>query len=233
LESPFHDADAPVTTGLGRRPRRRLDAVRRPQILATAIELVREKGLWSVRISDVAERAGMSPTSVVYYFGTKDELLADAISGADDAFYEPVLSELAQLPAACDRMAWLMVRSSTSDWLLWMDLWVYARHHPHTAVAQRRFHRRWRQTIEDVVRYGVEMGEWEVADPTGVAHRLSALTDGLAVHMVLGDPDHPRERYVEMSLTAAALELGCDPSRLIAAADRGPAPTSAPTDPPP
>ncbi|MFL5863546.1 MAG: TetR/AcrR family transcriptional regulator [Solirubrobacteraceae bacterium] len=222
-----------MTTGVGRRPRRRLDAVRRPQILATAIELVREKGLWSVRISDVAKRAGMSPTSVVYYFGTKDELLAEAISGADDAFYGPVLSELAQLSAACDRMARLMVRSSTSDWLLWMDLWVYARHHPDTAVAQRRFHRRWRQTIEDVVRYGMEMGEWQVADPTAAAQRLSALTDGLAVHMVLGDPDHPRERYVEMSLMAAALELGCDPSRLIVAAARCPAKPLPATEAPP
>ena len=193
------------------RPKRRLDAIRRPQILATAIELVREKGLWSVRISDVAKRAGMSPASVVYYFGTKDELLAEAIAGADDAFYEPVLGELAQLSVACDRMAWLMVRSSASDWLLWMDLWVYARHHPDTAVAQRRFHRRWRQTIEDVVAYGTATGEWSIADPAAVALRLSALTDGLAVHMVLGDPDHTRERYVEMSLVAASLELGCDP----------------------
>ena len=88
-----------MTSGL-RRPRRRLDAVRRPQILATATDLVREKGLWSVRISDVAKRAEMSPTSVVYYFGTKDELFADAISRADDMFYEPVLDERKRWVAA-------------------------------------------------------------------------------------------------------------------------------------
>lgn len=213
---------AAVTSGL-RRPRRRLDAVRRPQILATATELVREKGLWSVRISDVAKRAGMSPTSVVYYFGTKDELFADAISRADDLFYASVLEELEALDTACERLAWLLVRSSTSDWMLWIDLWVYARHHPDTAVAQRRFHRRWRQAIEDLVRDGMEAGEWTIDDPSGVAQRLSALTDGLAVHMVLGDPDHTPERYVSMSLTAAALELGCDREDLAAAAARCPA----------
>jgi AcrR family transcriptional regulator len=210
-----------MTSGL-RRPRRRLDAVRRPQILATATDLVREKGLWSVRISDVAKRAQMSPTSVVYYFGTKDELFADAISRADDMFYEPVLEELAQLATAAERIAWLMVRSSTSDWMLWIDLWVYARHHPDTAVAQRRFHRRWRQTIEDIVRDGMDAGEWTVDDPADVAQRLSALTDGLAVHMVLGDPDHTPGRYVSMSLTAAALELGCDLKDLVDAAARCP-----------
>ncbi len=185
---------------------------------------MREKGLWSVRISDIAKRAGMSPTSVVYYFGTKDQLLADAITGADDAFYEPVLGELAALPGATERIAWLMVRSSTSDWLLWMELWVYARHHPSTAVAQRRFQRRWRQTIQDVVAYGVHTGEWSVSDPAAVAQRLAALTDGLAVHMVLGDPDHTRQRYVEMTLVAAALELGCDLAVLQRAAGACPSP---------
>lgn len=206
------------------RPRRRLDAVRRPQILATATELVREKGLWSVRISDVAKRAGMSPTSVVYYFGTKDELFAAAISRADDMFYEPVLEELKGLDTAAGRLAWLIVRSSTSDWMLWIDLWVYARHHPDTAVAQRRFHRRWRQAIEDIVVQGMEAGEWTVEDPSGVAQRLSALTDGLSVHMVLGDPDHTPERYVSMTLTAAALELGAKREDLIEAAARCPPP---------
>jgi AcrR family transcriptional regulator len=182
--------------------------VRRPQILATAVELIREKGLWDVRISDVAKRAGMSPTSVVYYFGTKDQLLADAITGADDGFYGPLVAELAPLRRAGQRLACLIVRSSTSDWVLWLDLWVYARHHPETADAQQHFHRRWRNTIEDVIAYGCETGEWEVADPADTAQRLSALTDGLAVHMTLGDPDHTRDRYVEMSLMAAALELG-------------------------
>ena len=208
-----------MTSGV-RRPRRRLDAVRRPQILATATELVREKGLWSVRISDVAKRAGMSPTSVVYYFGTKDELFAAAISQADDMFYEPVLEELKRLDSACARLAWLIVRSSTSDWLLWIDLWVYARHHPDTAVAQRRFHRRWRQAIEDIVREGQESGEWTVQDPSEVSQRLSALTDGLSVHMVLGDADHTPERYVSMTLAAAALELGRELQDLVDAAAR-------------
>lgn len=210
-----------MTSGL-RRPRRRLDAVRRPQILATATELVREKGLWSVRISDVAKRAQMSPANVVYYFGTKDELFADAISRADDMFYEPVHEELARLSTACERLACLIVRSSASDWMLWIDLWVYARHHPDTAVAQRRFHRRWRQAIEDIVRQGMEAGEWTVDDPSGVAQRLSALTDGLAVHMVLGDADHTPERYVTQTLTAAALELGCERRALLDAAARCP-----------
>jgi|SRR5579871_2469852 len=206
--------------GVNTRPRRRLDHVRRPQILAAAVEMVREKGLSEIRISDIARRAGISPASVVYYFGSKDQLFAEAISEADDAFYDAIGPELERLATALEQMACLVVRSSTSDWLLWMDLWTYSRRHPETAPVQRRFHRRWRAALTDVVRRGVENGEWRVADASETALRLCALTDGLAVHMVLGDPDHTAERYVAMTLTAAALELGCDLDELRRAAAR-------------
>jgi AcrR family transcriptional regulator len=193
-----------------RRPRRRLDDVRRPQILRTTVELIRERGLWEVRLADVAEGAGISATSVVYYFGTKDQLFAEAIHVADERFYEPLVDEFERHRAAAERLVVLLRHSAASDWPLWIDLWVYSRHHPETAAAQRHFHERWRMTIEEIVRHGCETGEWSVSDPAAVALRLSALTDGLAVHMVLGDSEHTPERYVEMSLVAAALELGVD-----------------------
>jgi AcrR family transcriptional regulator len=200
--------------GQRRRPRRRLDDVRRPQILETTVELIRERGLWEVRLADVAERAGISATSVVYYFGTKDELFAEAIHAADAAFYAPLDEAFDGYRTAAERIVVLLRHSAGSDWPLWIDLWVYSRHHPETAAAQRHFHERWRMTIEEIVRYGCQTGEWSVSDPAAVALRLSALTDGLAVHMVLGDSEHTPERYVEMSLVAAALELGVDRAAL-------------------
>jgi AcrR family transcriptional regulator len=207
----------PCPGGPRRRPRRRLDDVRRPQILDTTVELIRERGLWEVRLSDVAERAGISPTSVVYYFGTKDQLFAEAIHVADEGFYAPLAGAFARHRTAAERIVVLMRHSAASDWPLWIDLWVYSRHHPETAAAQRHFHERWRMTIEEIVRYGCQTGEWSVSDPAAVALRLSALTDGLAVHMVLGDSEHTPARYVEMSLVAAALELGVDRAVLAAA----------------
>jgi AcrR family transcriptional regulator len=212
-----------AAAALSARPRRRLDDVRRPQILTTTVALIRERGLWNVRLSDVAKRAGISATSVVYYFGSKDQLFAQAIADADDAFYEPLLAELERCERGSERVAWLFVRSSTSDWLLWMDLWVYSRRHPETAAAQRRFHERWRATIAAVIEHGERRGEWGPVKAAEVALRLAALTDGLAVHMVLDDPDHTREQYVAMLLTAVALELGCDRAELVAAAQRCPA----------
>jgi AcrR family transcriptional regulator len=184
--------------------------VRRPEILATTVDLLREQGLWSVRVSDIAERAGTSPAGVIYYFGTKDELFKAAIADADATFYATVWPELDRLETGVERLAWLMVRSSRSDWVLWMDLWVYARRHPELLETQRGFAERWWSTIADVVRRGQARDEFAPGDADALAVRLGAVTEGLAVHMVLEDPGRTAEHYVETSLAAAAAELGAD-----------------------
>jgi AcrR family transcriptional regulator len=204
--------------------RRPLAKVRRPQILATAVELLREQGLWSVRVSDVAERAGTSATGVIYYFGTKHELFKAAIADVDAEFYATVWPELERLESGIERLAWLMVRSSRSEWVLWMDLWVYARRHSDLLATQRAFSERWCTTLASVVRHGLERGEFAVVDADAVAVRLAALTEGLAIHMVNEDPGRTADHYVEMSLAGAAAELGCDLEALRAAAASVPEP---------
>jgi AcrR family transcriptional regulator len=196
--------------------------VRRPEILATTVDLLREQGLWSVRVSDVAKRAGTSPAGVIYYFGTKDELFKAAIADADATFYATVWPELDRLESGVERLAWLLVRSSRSDWVLWMDLWVYARRHPELLETQRGFADRWRSTIADVVRHGQERGEFTSGDADSLAVRLAAVTEGLAVHMVLDDPGRTAEHYIATSLEAAAAELGADLEALRRAADAVP-----------
>ncbi len=201
-------------------PRRRLDEVRKPQILAAAAQLLVEEGLSSVRVSDVAARAGTSATSVIYYFGTKADLFEEAIAGADDAFYGALLADVERLDAGVDRLVWLIVSSSATDWLLWMDLWVYARRHPELLAAHRRFDRRFRDMIADAIRHGQARGEFGPVHADEVALRLGSLMRGLAVHVALGGHEVTSARMVAQCLRAAAMELGCELEVLRAAADR-------------
>jgi len=52
---------------------------RREQMLRAALEVISERGYPDTRIADVAERIGISPALVIYYFKTKDQLLTEAI----------------------------------------------------------------------------------------------------------------------------------------------------------
>lgn len=201
-------------------PRRRLDEVRRPQILAAAAQLLCEEGLSSVRVADVARRAGTSATTVIYYFGTKAELFEEAIADADGAFYGALLADVERLHAGADRLAWLIVSSSATDWLLWMDLWSYARLHPELLTAQRRFDRRFRDMIADAIRHGQDRDEFDLVDADEVALRLGSLMRGLAIHVSLREPEVTVARMIQNCLRAAAMELGCGLTVLREAADR-------------
>src|SRR5205085_3718727 len=82
-------------TGTVAMPPRRPSHVRRAQILEAAVAVIGERGLCDIRISDVGERASASPALVVYYFGTKERLLADALTFAEERFYGQTSQELA------------------------------------------------------------------------------------------------------------------------------------------
>jgi AcrR family transcriptional regulator len=197
-----------------KQPRRPLGPVRRPQILAATVELLREQGLFNVRVSDVARRARVSPASVIYYFGTKNQLFEEAITDADTQFYARLWPELDELATGIGRLACLIKRSSAADWVLWMDLWAYARRHSEMLEAELEFHDRWCTTIADVIRYGRARSEFTADDPDATAMRLATLTDGLAIRMVLDECTRTLGDYLSMTIDAAALELGCDAGEL-------------------
>ena len=71
-------------------PRPSTAHVRRPAILTAAAEVISERGVQNTRISDVAERAGTSAPGVLYWFPSKDELLAEALQ----LLRRPLLREL-------------------------------------------------------------------------------------------------------------------------------------------
>jgi AcrR family transcriptional regulator len=197
--------------------------VREPEILGATVDLVREQGLSNLRVADVAARAGTSPTSVIYYFASKDLLFERAVADADAAFYAVLEPELQRLDGGIARLALLVVRSADSDWRLWMDTRLFARRSPEMQRAERGFETRWCATIAETIRHGRERGEFRATDPDEAAVRLAALSEGLAAHMVLEHPGRTRGHYLLMLIRAASNELGCDESTLTQAAERVPA----------
>ena len=147
-------------------PRRKLSDARRRQILKAAVQVIAEKGLCDTGIKDVADQAGTSPALVIYYFGKKDILLAEALSFADEQFYAQTAGAVAELASARDRLVEL-VRCSCSvgeadddfdAWVLWLDLWARAPRDPDVARDRAAMDRRWRTTIGEIVREGQAAG---------------------------------------------------------------------------
>ena len=72
---------------------------RRIEMLRAAAELICERGFGDTRIADVAKRAGVSSALVIYYFGTRDRLLVDALRYSEESFYEAAEQMLAEVPS--------------------------------------------------------------------------------------------------------------------------------------
>ena len=191
---------------------------RREAILGAAAAVIVERGFCDTRVGDVAKRAGASPSLVLYYFGTRDRILAEALTFIEGRFYANLEAELAAIPSARDRLLHLLEQSGTGgetiagaevdEWVLWLDLWARALHEPELARYREDLERRWRSTIAGIVRQGRRSGEFTKGDPDDVALMLSAMVEGLAVQLVLGDPAVDAERMLRLAVRAAAAELG-------------------------
>lgn len=66
--------------------RRAKGKAREELVVGAAAQVIAERGLANVRVSDVAERAGMSPGHVTYYFPSKTVLLMRAIRHSEESF---------------------------------------------------------------------------------------------------------------------------------------------------
>lgn len=197
-------------------PRPKVDHIRKPQIVVAAAEVLHERGLFDTRIGDIAERAGTSAPTILYYFDSKDRLFEEAVDQTDREFYARLTEGQARRDSAAHKLTHLIEETSRgpggiSDYTLWMEMWVRARRDPAVRASYFRLNRRERALIAEIVREGQSRGEFSLeADPDDFALALSGLMDGLGVQVTLGQPDVTPERMVERCLALASSELGCD-----------------------
>jgi AcrR family transcriptional regulator len=192
-------------------PRPKLEHLRRPQIIAAAAAVMYERGLFDTRIGDIAERAGTSSATILYYFESKDRLLEEAVDHADREWYGHLERRMAECDGAAAKLRRLIEDTCTGDWTLWLEIWVRALREPGVRASYPRLDRRQRALIAELVREGQASGEFAgEAAPDDVAVDLSALMDGLGIQVTLGQPDVTRRRMVARCLAFASLELGCE-----------------------
>jgi AcrR family transcriptional regulator len=189
---------------------------RREQMLRAALEVIADRGYADTRIADVAERTGISPALVIYYFKTKDRLLAEAIKYSDNSWYAESQRRMAALPTATARLEEIVAMSCLpaadtepyDSWLLWLDFWALAARSPQVADLRLKADERWRDLIVSLVVSGQEAGEFRDVDPVNFAILLSALLDGLAIQIALDDPVVDPARAFQLCMLFIADQLG-------------------------
>ena len=193
---------------------------RREQLIAAAARVLVRDGSAGMRVRDVAVEAGVSTGIVHYYFGSKDEMLVDALRWAIGKPAE----RFAELRRDGDHLRVLATLLEVSlphpgvlfdEYVLWLELWTAVTHDATLQPLCEELAADYREELVKLVHEGSAAGVFHpVAAPDEVAERISAMVDGLCFRSVVGYSWTPLERVRTMLRAFACEQLGIVPANL-------------------
>ncbi|MFZ0322589.1 MAG: TetR family transcriptional regulator C-terminal domain-containing protein [Actinomycetes bacterium] len=186
---------------------------RRVAILDAAADVVVERGLAETRVTDIADRVGVSHGLVHYYFPTKDALVTATmhhLADADTARLRRAVGSSTDAKERLDRLlrASIPSQGSRDGWLLWVDAWSAGLRNEAVRRVHEDLDSAWSSTLQQVIVDGVADGEFTCNDAATSAARLTALIDGLCLRLVLRHRGVTRSGVLAQLREAADLELG-------------------------
>jgi len=200
------------------RTRQKQSKDRHQEILEAAARVITDRGLNETRISDIAERCGVSPGLILYYFESKDRLLVEALTYANDKYYLAQARDLRRLSTAREQLERLVDLSvpgllpdfeRLEEWALWIEIWVRALRDTALAREAEVLDRRWRQSIADIIRSGRETGEFpDGGDPEELGLQLGALIDGMAIQVLVNATQVTPQAMKRLCMDVAAKLIG-------------------------
>ncbi|WSV07911.1 TetR family transcriptional regulator [Streptomyces sp. NBC_01020] len=187
--------------------------IARDRMLEEAMTAIAENGLAALTMSALAERLGTSGGHILYYFGSKDRLLLEALRWSEDALTGERRALLAGRTAAArrlDRFLQLYLPKGERDprWMLWIELWARAGSNEQLRAAQEELDRGWQEDLEAVLAKGAAQHRFTIDDVPGRAGELLALLDGLSTRVALGQRGADRRAALASARSAAARLLG-------------------------
>src|SRR4051794_14850467 len=170
--------------------RRKDQAARREQLAKAGRQVLLERGAVGVRVKDIAERAGLAPSSVLYYYPRIDELLMEVSREATERYAQRRSEQVRQVedPAEQLRLAihlGVPTGPDDEDSRLLYELDAFTGTSTAFAAMSTAFFDR----QVDLYRYILDRGEFELsATAETVARGIVALEDGLGLQVVLQHP---------------------------------------------
>lgn len=206
-------------------PRPNVESQRREQILLATCEVVSEMGMHSMRLSDVAERAGLSSGIIHYYFDNKHAVLVAAFefNFTRSLARRRELLESDEEPVALLRHfvdSYLPKGTETLiAWRVWAELWAEAMRDEQFQAVNQRVYDEWRQLVTDIIGRAQADGSVRAGDPVELANMLVSMIDGLAVQVLAKSSTMSATRMRRTLQAFVESYLVARPAQLVGAGD--------------
>ncbi|WP_125609899.1 TetR/AcrR family transcriptional regulator [Specibacter cremeus] len=191
---------------------------RRVEVLGETLRQIREKGMSTMRIADVAAAMNVSAALIIYHFETKENLLVEALMHAAERDLLKLRRIMHEARSPADRLMvaleWYAPTGQARGWQIWIDAWSTAMRDKTLRKVLSDLQDRWTDEIAAVIDEGVVQGVFRVDDSRDAATRITSMLDGLAVRMVVHKDDFKRDVLQGWLVRQVAWELGVDPGEL-------------------
>ena len=140
----------------------------------------------------LGREVGMSSGHLLYYFGSKDELLLRTLEWSEGrlgAERGRLLTRTAPALERLDAYVDLYVPDGHRDphWTLWLEVWNRSQNADTDARdRQAAIEGAWHRDLVALLAEGISRGEFRRVDPDRFAARLRALLDGFSIHVAIG-----------------------------------------------
>jgi AcrR family transcriptional regulator len=174
--------------------RRKNQGERRAQLAAAARDVLLRHGAVGLRVKDVAARAGMSPSTVLYYYPEIDDLLLEVARAATDRFADNRARAVRELGDPLEQLR-LAIRlgiptgPEDEESRLLYELDALTGSSTAFAALSTSYFDRQVALYESVLSAGAASGSMRLSAPVDILARgFVALEDGLGLQVVLGHP---------------------------------------------
>ncbi|MBK6762605.1 MAG: TetR family transcriptional regulator C-terminal domain-containing protein [Micrococcales bacterium] len=185
---------------------------RREALIAAAVRAIRRNGMLESSTRTVAAEAGVSTGLMHHYFDSYDDLMAAAFERVAAEDLQRARAVVGGLDTPSEQLDAIVseFQPARDAWQFqwWMDAWSSSARHPAVRDIAAKLNAGWQGLLEEILRAGVEAGEFDCPDPRASAWRLLALLDGLTIQVVAQTDGPGRADVEEWSHHMARVETG-------------------------
>src|SRR3954452_21609703 len=170
--------------------RPRNQAHRRRQLANAGRRVLLERGAVGVRVKDIAERAGITPSSVLYYYPRLDDLMIEVSREAMERYAERRSRQVRALDDPVEQLRLAIelgvpTGPDDEDSRLLYELDAFIGSSPAVRVLRSAFFDRQVALYEHVLDTGAARGDFTLAAPAeSLARGIVAKEDGLGLQVV-------------------------------------------------
>ncbi|MCF2531033.1 TetR/AcrR family transcriptional regulator [Yinghuangia soli] len=200
-----------MASSVQRKRIRKAPAARRAEIVDAAAAVALGEGLECVTLQRIADELDVRPGLISHYFGTAEDLVAEAFGAATGAELDVLLPEERTGGTCTEHLARFFALAAGPEFdrlsRLWINAWHLRGSRP--VLNERVLEREtaWRTRLESLVREGVARGEFRTDDPYVTTLQIIVVLDGLGAHANT-DTSYRPEAVARMAVTVAEQGLG-------------------------